>query len=53
MLRRGAPGDLTYRRPSAKACYELPAVSKKVETFRGAVFNEDELASQLANVQRL
>ncbi|MFR7738612.1 MAG: DUF6094 domain-containing protein [Flavonifractor plautii] len=32
-----------------KACYELPAVSKKVETFRGAVFNEDELARQLAN----
>lgn len=30
-----------------KACYELPAVSKKVETFRGAVFNEDELARQL------
>ena len=29
--------------------YELPAVSKKVETFRGAVFNEDELARQLAN----
>ena len=49
MLRRGAPGDLTYRRPSAQGCYELPAVSKKVETFRGAVFNEDELARQLAN----
>lgn len=32
-----------------KACYELPAVSKKVETFRGAVFNEDELARQLEN----
>lgn len=30
------------------ACYELPAVSKKVETFRGAVFNEAELARQLA-----
>lgn len=30
------------------ACYELPPVSKKVETFRGAVFNEEELACQLA-----
>ena len=30
------------------ACYALPAVPRKVETFRGAVFNEDELARQLA-----
>lgn len=29
-------------------CYELPAIPKKVETFRGAVFNEQELARQLA-----
>ena len=30
------------------ACYALPAVPRKIETFRGAVFNEDELARQLA-----
>lgn len=30
------------------SCYELPTASKKVETFRGAVFNEEELARQLA-----
>lgn len=30
-----------------RACYELPEVAKKVEVFRGAVFNENELASQL------
>ena len=30
------------------ACYELPAVSKRVELFRGSVFNEAELARQLA-----
>ena len=30
------------------ACYTLPTAAKKVETFRGAVFNEEELARQLA-----
>lgn len=30
------------------SCYELPSASRKVETFRGAVFNEEELARQLA-----
>lgn len=30
------------------ACYELPAVSKRVSLFRGSVFNEAELARQLA-----
>ena len=30
-----------------RACYELPEVAKKVEVFRGAVFNENELALQL------
>ena len=30
------------------ACYELPAVSKRVDLFRGSVFNEAELARQLA-----
>lgn len=30
------------------ACYELPAVSKRAELFRGSVFNEAELARQLA-----
>lgn len=30
------------------SCYELPTASRKVETFRGAVFNEEELARQLA-----
>jgi len=29
------------------SCYELPSASRKVETFRGAVFNEEELARQL------
>ena len=30
------------------ACYELPAISKRVDLFRGSVFNEAELARQLA-----
>ena len=30
------------------ACYTLPTTAKEVETFRGAVFNEEELARQLA-----
>ena len=30
-----------------KACYEMPAAMKKVELFKGAVFNVSELADQL------
>ena len=29
------------------ACYELPSIPRNVETFRGTVFNEEELARQL------
>lgn len=32
-----------------KACYEMPAATKKVEQFKGAVFNVSELADQLKN----
>ena len=30
-----------------KECYEMPAATKKVELFKGAVFNVNELADQL------
>ena len=42
------PEDLPAVDLLPDACYALPAASKKVETFRGAVFNEEELARQLA-----
>lgn len=42
------PEDLptVYQLPPER--YQLPVLSKKVEIFRGAVFNETELARQLA-----
>ena len=39
-----------------RGCYEMPAAAKKVELFKGAVFNVNELADQLkksSSTQRL
>lgn len=44
----GQPESLPAIELLPPACYELPAVSKRVDLFRGAVFNEAELARQLA-----